>query len=300
MSFSYTCVGSKPDRTRTLTVVNKITGQLSQVDDSVDSPIDMIMEMFKVGDDPSKIQQALNNVQNNLKNQADEMREAYGFFGDADTIELDGITVNKQTWETISSSTGANIKALRKFLSRLSKNPSGLVKVSLLEWINANKTMSITEDGLLIGYRAITAKRNSHHSGYGEILTPGASEWIEIAHAQLPNNTGNIVKMPRNMVDHDINNACSFGLHVGTWYYASTFGPPILTLALFDPADVVAVPTSDMSKIRVCRYLVGPDVDSKLKKFVVSKETITDDLGVDAFESFPATAEATTEEHNHE
>lgn len=66
------------------------------------------------------------------------------------------------------------------------------------------------------------------------------------------------VTMPREECDPDINNACSYGLHVGHVSYVNHFGygNDIVNLAcLVSPTDVVALPEYDHSKIRVCRYL---------------------------------------------
>ena len=61
----------------------------------------------------------------------------------------------------------------------------------------------------------------------------------------------------RSECDPDINQSCSFGLHVGSYAYVNMFGgksDPIMA-CLVDPAMVVALPESDDSKIRVCEYL---------------------------------------------
>jgi hypothetical protein len=71
-------------------------------------------------------------------------------------------------------------------------------------------------------------------------------------------------------VDDDSSKDCSYGLHVGTYEYASMFAP-VLTEVKFDPADIVSVPDYDTNKVRVCRYTViaihMPEVEDDLAKY---------------------------------
>lgn len=67
---------------------------------------------------------------------------------------------------------------------------------------------------------------------------------------------GQPVTMPREKCDPNINNACSYGLHVGSYEYVRSFGNGMDTIlaCLVNPADIVAIPQYDTSKIRCCRY----------------------------------------------
>jgi hypothetical protein len=67
---------------------------------------------------------------------------------------------------------------------------------------------------------------------------------------------GTPVNMPREDCDPDINVGCSYGLHVGSHKYVSSFGSGMdaILAVLVNPRDVVALPHHDHSKIRVCRY----------------------------------------------
>jgi hypothetical protein len=68
--------------------------------------------------------------------------------------------------------------------------------------------------------------------------------------------------MPRSLVDPDRDTACSVGLHVGNFSYASGFAQKLLTVAV-NPRDVVAVPSdSGDQKIRTHRFTVlGENLD---------------------------------------
>lgn len=65
------------------------------------------------------------------------------------------------------------------------------------------------------------------------------------------------VVMPRDMCDPNIRIDCSYGLHVGSFNYVSSFGQGMdaILAILVSPKDVVALPEYDHSKIRVCKYM---------------------------------------------
>ena len=72
----------------------------------------------------------------------------------------------------------------------------------------------------------------------------------------IPNPPGAVVEMPRTQVSDDRHNGCTTGLHVGTWDYASAFGPKTLIVSV-NPRDVVSVPKDcGYQKLRTCRYTV--------------------------------------------
>lgn len=61
----------------------------------------------------------------------------------------------------------------------------------------------------------------------------------------------------RSECDPDINQECSYGLHLGAESYVKSFGNAndTIFLCLLNPKDVVAVPQYDSSKLRTCAYL---------------------------------------------
>lgn len=67
---------------------------------------------------------------------------------------------------------------------------------------------------------------------------------------------GKPVKQPRETCDPNISSECSYGLHVGSYKYVSAFGSAYMSVlaCLVNPANVVALPAYDNSKIRVCEY----------------------------------------------
>lgn len=71
---------------------------------------------------------------------------------------------------------------------------------------------------------------------------------------------GKVVEMERKDCDSNPHQDCSYGLHVGAVEYVNSFGRGYdgraVLLCLVSPANVVAVPEYDSSKMRVCEYYV--------------------------------------------
>jgi len=65
---------------------------------------------------------------------------------------------------------------------------------------------------------------------------------------------GEPVKQDRKDCDANFRQDCSNGLHVGATKYVETFGGQTVLVCYVNPANVVAVPNYDHSKMRVCEY----------------------------------------------
>ena len=67
---------------------------------------------------------------------------------------------------------------------------------------------------------------------------------------------GKVVRMERKECDSDPAIDCSYGLHCGATKYVQTFanGASVILACLVNPANVVAVPDYDHSKMRVAEY----------------------------------------------
>lgn len=152
---------------------------------------------------------------------------------------------------------------LVNFLEKLSTNPSEESKNHLYHFVSANR-MTIAPDGDLIAYKGVDKNYKSKHSGFGIVNGEVFGEYDEennriASHAYLDNSIGNIVEIPRSMVDPNRGVACSTGLHVGSYGYANDFKgyEGILLTVKVNPRDVVAVPSdAHNQKIRVVRYTV--------------------------------------------
>ena len=131
-------------------------------------------------------------------------------------------------------------------------------------WVS-DRGLSLTESGLIVAYKGVDHAGYSYNSGSHDIrngvpLNPGE----HILHE--PND---VIEKDRSEVAFDPSVACSVGLHVGTWDYASSFARAGKVFKVYvDPADWVSTPSDcDGQKGRVCRYIVGEEVteaDSRL------------------------------------
>ena len=76
--------------------------------------------------------------------------------------------------------------------------------------------------------------------------------------------------MPRKQVDDSVDIGCSFGLHAGTYEYASNFGNGVTLTVRIDPANVVSVPRDcEYQKIRCSEYTVIATAEEPWTRSVV-------------------------------
>jgi len=139
---------------------------------------------------------------------------------------------------------GLPYEPLVKFAENIQRNPSYRAVNELFQFLEKNDH-PITEDGKFIAYKRVRDDFKDVHTG------------------TFDNSPGNVVEMPRNQVNEDSTQTCSYGLHVANWDYAVNFyqGGVMLEVEV-DPADVVAVPVDyNQSKMRVCKYKVLGVVD---------------------------------------
>ncbi len=170
---------------------------------------------------------------------------------------------------------GLDITPLARFLENLMQNPSFRAVQELHKFMEACD-MPITEDGRLLAYRSVNEDFWDTHTGKTSLSLPPESVPPALTNQALFNNgvmvrngvTSDIssgrcvVSMPRNMVNEDANQTCSYGLHVCSQQYGM-YGKRLLLVAV-NPADVVSVPTDyNSAKMRVCRYEVLKDVQSE-------------------------------------
>lgn len=138
---------------------------------------------------------------------------------------------------------GLDFKPLVRFLENLMTNPSRRAVEELYGFLE-NEGMAITEDGCFVGYKGVRNDFMDRYSG------------------RFDNSPGQILEMPRNLVDDDARRGCSNGFHVGSQSYASSWATSDgrLLLVKVNPADAVSVPYESCEKLRVCRYEVIREV----------------------------------------
>jgi hypothetical protein len=130
--------------------------------------------------------------------------------------------------------------ALVNFLSNLLKNPSNRSIMELYDFL-AVSNLPITSDGYFLAYKSVGSDYMDRHSGKNR------------------HHIGDVVSMPRNMVDDDKDRTCSRGLHFCSLSYLRGFwgfGGHTMILKI-NPADVVSIPADyDNAKGRCCKYEV--------------------------------------------
>jgi len=133
---------------------------------------------------------------------------------------------------------GLDAKPMVKFLENLMANPSKRAVDELFSFLDVCK-LPITDDGHFLAYKRVRDDYTDVHSG------------------KFDNSVGQILEMPRNMVDEDKNRTCSAGLHFCSYDYLAHFSGDRIMILKINPADVVAIPADyNNTKGRTCRYEV--------------------------------------------
>ena len=143
---------------------------------------------------------------------------------------------------------GISPTPLVRFLENLMQNPSRRSVNELYSFLE-HGNMPITPDGHFLGYKSVRSDWTDHHTG------------------KFDNRVGEVLSMPRNSVCDDANLGCSYGFHVGSLEYATTFGGSDrkVVIVKVNPADVVSVPHEcDFQKMRTSRYEVVGVYDAPL------------------------------------
>lgn len=154
---------------------------------------------------------------------------------------------------------GLPVKALVAFWRRIQNNPSNQAILRLFECLDHNNH-PIAEDGRFLAWKRVRSDFKDIHSG------------------TFDNSPGKVVEIPRNQVDENMDQACSYGLHVASYNYAAkTYQkfhrgvPSVLLEVLVDPADVVAIPRDyNNQKMRVCKYEVVRTCEEQRQDLLVN------------------------------
>lgn len=134
---------------------------------------------------------------------------------------------------------GEDCSAMIFFIEKLLDNPDKNIIEQLYPFMEHN-SISITKEGNILAYRGVTKDYKDYRTG------------------KMCNKVGNIVKMPRNLVDTNPEQTCSSGLHVASIEYASSFGEDGRLLEVeVCPSKVCSVPVDyNRQKIRTCEFKV--------------------------------------------
>jgi hypothetical protein len=175
-----------------------------------------------------------------------------------DTIFFDGDPMENRLTRHIVAMIRAgddNYTGFVAFLENVQRNPSKASRKGLFKFLDKHDLV-ITEDGYFIGYKGVRDDGTSSTAGQEEVTVTLADGTMEVHKGHIPYPVGATIEMPRSLVDPDRDTACSVGLHIGNYRYATGWATRLLTVKVH-PGDVVAVPSdSDDEKIRAHRLTV--------------------------------------------
>jgi len=137
------------------------------------------------------------------------------------------------------------------FMDKLMQNPSEVSRNETYDFLE-NQHISITEDGNFIAYKGVRSDFYSITAGRAKVLKGIVKD------GRIYNGIGEEIEVARADVDADRSNACSYGLHAGTYEYADGFkSGGNLVLVEINPKDVVSVPKDfNCGKLRANAYKV--------------------------------------------
>lgn len=164
-------------------------------------------------------------------------------------------------------SEGLPLDAFEKFWENLNENPSSSSVEELMDFLEF-KELPITEDGHFLAYKGITSDGWSVHGNPDTVVVEGVVD----SKGRIKNDIGNRISVKRRDVDDNRNHHCSFGLHVGSLSYASSFASKIVVVKV-NPKDVVSVPTDySCQKCRVAAYEVVSEYEGEIEAPVTSSD----------------------------
>ena len=153
---------------------------------------------------------------------------------------------------------------ITNFITRLQANPSANSVAELYTFLGY-KSLPTTPEGKVLGYKGVQSDYWSSTGNADTIVVQGETN----ERHQILNEVGATIEVARRCVDDNKDNHCSFGLHVGSFDYASDWSghDGKLLLVEFDPSDAVSVPTDcNFQKLRVSKYKVISDITDQKKE----------------------------------
>ena len=155
---------------------------------------------------------------------------------------------------------GLDCVHLFKFILKLNINPSKRAVDELYTFLE-HRALPVTDNGNFLAYKAVRADYTDKYTG------------------KFLNTIDSVLEMPRNKVDDNKENGCSYGFHAGSVDYAKNFmdRDGHLMLVEINPADVVSIPTDcQFQKLRTCKYKVVGEYEIDLNDPVYASRFQTD------------------------
>lgn len=157
-----------------------------------------------------------------------------------------------------------SVIGVQNFLKRLASviNDRSHSVEDLLKFLE-RADLPIADDGSILIYKIL----NKNNKGtYTDCHTGKVEQWV-----------GAHVCMDISLVDRNRNNECSNGLHVARRGYLGGFSGNVCVLAKLAPEDVIAVPSYDANKMRVCGYHIIKELTDTQFRLLRSNHPLTDD-----------------------
>jgi hypothetical protein len=161
------------------------------------------------------------------------------------------------------SEQGFHPRALINFIGNLYSNPSATAVKELYDFIEACE-LPITEDGCFIAYKIVRG------------------DYLDIYSGKMSNRVGEVLSMPRHLVDDKRENICSRGLHFCSKEYLPRYGSnqkegDRCMLVKIDPADVVSIPVDyNNAKGRTWQYEVVGEMAEGWRTWLVEEDYTED------------------------
>ena len=155
---------------------------------------------------------------------------------------------------------GLDCVHLFKFILKLNMNPSKRAVDELYTFLE-HRALPVTDNGNFLAYKAVRADYTDKYTG------------------KFLNTIDSVLEMPRNKVDDNKENGCSYGFHAGSVDYAKDFmnADGHLMLVEINPADVVSIPTDcQYQKLRTCKYKVVGEYEIDLNDPMYASRFQTD------------------------
>lgn len=255
---------------KTITAV--VDGRVLTVDDGHVNYI-KLHDAYKAGDADEfvKLYDTISSISNTLSSKSGGKAELRG-----ETIYYAGSPLHNEMSRRMIQivKEGENIEYLLLFIENLMSNPSKRAIDELYNFLS-HKNLPITEDGCFLAYKCVRENYLDKHSG------------------KFNNSPGAILEMPRNSVDDNCNNTCSYGFHAGSLEYSGPNGSfwhatDKVIIVKINPADVVSIPADyNAQKLRTCKYEVVAEYKSPLNHSVYSGAGVNDDEWTeDEYESY--------------
>ena len=131
--------------------------------------------------------------------------------------------------------------------------------------------LPVAEDGCIVIYKILHKRTLPAHPGF---------TYVDVHSGNVPQRVGAYVHMDESLVDMNRNNECSNGLHVARRGYLGGFSGDVVTICKVRPEDVIAVPTYDANKMRVCGYHIISELSKEDYATLCANKPLTSTAGL--------------------